>query len=152
MIYNGQKNIQTAFTLVEVTLALLIMSFAIITLMGLLPTGLDTFREAQETTIQAETFQNIFNEVQQTPFSQLSDSKVGSKQTWYFDESGRSTAKQDSNRFYTATVNLSDATTLPGSTASSHLKTLTITLLTQRDEASGQPGEKISFIIADNGF
>ncbi|MEC5126984.1 Verru_Chthon cassette protein B [Verrucomicrobiales bacterium BCK34] len=56
------------FSLVEVTIAMAIASVALVTLMGLIPQGMDTMREAGDTAIEARIHQQVLNELQLTPF------------------------------------------------------------------------------------
>ncbi len=66
------KNIQTshsrAFSLVEVTIAMAIAAVAMVTLLGLIPQGMNTMREAGDQAIEARIHQGILSEIQLTPF------------------------------------------------------------------------------------
>lgn len=66
-------NRSRGFSLVEVTIAMAIASVALVTLMGLLPQGMETMREAGDKAIEARITQQILNELQLTPF----DDKTG---------------------------------------------------------------------------
>ncbi len=73
------------FSLVEVTMAIGIVSFAFLTTLGLIPTGLKTFRSAIDTSVGGQIFQRVINEAQQTDF----DTLVGSvPAVRYFDDQG----------------------------------------------------------------
>ena len=61
------------FSLVEVTMAIGIVSFAFLTTLGLIPTGLKTFRSAIDTSVGGQIFQRMINEAQQTDFDTLLD-------------------------------------------------------------------------------
>jgi uncharacterized protein (TIGR02598 family) len=70
---------------VEVTIAIGIVSFAFLTMLGLIPTGLKTFRSAIDTSVGGQIFQRVINEAQQTDF----DTLVGSvPAVRYFDDQG----------------------------------------------------------------
>ena len=56
------------FSLIEVTIALAIASVALVTLLGLIPQGMDTMREAGDQAIMGRIHQQILNEIQLTPF------------------------------------------------------------------------------------
>lgn len=87
--FSGQN--RSGFSLVEVTMALGIISFALVALVGMLPIGLSNFRQAVETQTQAEIVQQIASEVQQANFSSLwtnnSSPFMGSFRR-YYDERG----------------------------------------------------------------
>lgn len=78
----GEIRSVQAFSLVEVVLALGIISFAMTTLMALLPVGLTTLRDSIETTVRADVIRQVAGELQQTPFSQIS----GSTNCYFSDE------------------------------------------------------------------
>lgn len=59
------------FTLVEVTLALGLLSFGLVAIYGLLPVGLSTFRESVSDTVQTTVTQSISTLVHQTKFSNI---------------------------------------------------------------------------------
>ncbi len=57
-----------AFSLVEVTIAMAIAAVAIVTLLGLIPQGMNTMREAGDEAIQGRIHQQILNTLQMVPF------------------------------------------------------------------------------------
>ena len=59
----------TAFSLVEVTLALGIMAFSMVTLFGLLPLGINSNQSAVEQTTAAQIASALIADVRQTPTS-----------------------------------------------------------------------------------
>jgi uncharacterized protein (TIGR02598 family) len=56
------------FSLIEVTIAMAIASVALVTLIGLIPQGMDTMRQAGDQAIMGRIHQQILNEIQLTPF------------------------------------------------------------------------------------
>ncbi len=62
-----------AFSLVEVTIAIGIVAFAFVALVGVLPVGLQTFRRAVDASVSAQITQRIINDIQQTDFDILLD-------------------------------------------------------------------------------
>ncbi len=83
---------KSAFSLVEVTLAIGIIAFAFVALFALVPTGLTTFRTAIDTSNETWIMQNINSMVQTTNYSDvpgLSFEKSG--EIYYFDEEGKLT-------------------------------------------------------------
>lgn len=63
------------FSLVEVALAVGIAGFALVSLLGLLPIGLNTFRTAMDTSVCAQIAQRVFNDAQQADFAVLINEK-----------------------------------------------------------------------------
>ena len=110
--FKPMKN-KNAFSLVEVTLALGIISFGLVAVMGLMPVGLTTMRQAMDASIEEQIVQKIAGEVLLTPFSQLSDSIIG--KSYYFDDQGIAVATANNARFWVAVQEV--ATTYPGSSA-----------------------------------
>ena len=74
-----------AFSLVEVTLALGILAFAFVAVFGMLPVGLQTFRDSADKTQTTQIAQRLLADAQQTPFDLLPNlyGKIS-----YFDDEG----------------------------------------------------------------
>jgi uncharacterized protein (TIGR02598 family) len=64
---------RAAFSLVEVALAIAIVSFAVIGILSLMSTGLGNYRQVMDTTICAQIAQRIINDAQQADFKVLTD-------------------------------------------------------------------------------
>ena len=98
-----------AFTLVEVALATGIASFALVALIGMLPIGLATQRQAVNNTVESQIVQAVTNDVLLTDFSTLTQqfSKSATK-TYTFDYSGQPVATNQAGDpvIYTATMAL----------------------------------------------
>lgn len=62
-----------AFSLIEVVLAIGVIAFGFVSILGLLPTGLQLFREAVETSVSSQIAQRVINDAQQTDFKVLTD-------------------------------------------------------------------------------
>jgi len=73
------------FSLVEVVVALGLMSFVLVGLVGLMPIGLNTIRDARNDSLRAEIIKSVANTAQQTDFSLLGTLN-GTK--YQFDNSG----------------------------------------------------------------
>ena len=113
---------RAAFSLVEVVMAIGIMSISFVTVFGLLPTGLNTFRQSVDTSIGSQVAQHVINDAQQADFSALitdyqntmlnADPKVGKsnitglKAYRFFDDQG--------NEVIPASSGAGDPTTAPG--------------------------------------
>lgn len=92
---------RAAFSLVEVTLAIGIVSFAILSVLGTMSVGLSTVRDAKKDTTSAQIASQIGSGMSQTPFTNLAT--YATKGPYFFDDSGR---KLDSvkSATYSATV------------------------------------------------
>ncbi len=90
------------FTLVEVALSMAIMSFAMISVLGLVPMGLTHFRQAMNNTVESQIVQSITSELQLTSYSQLKNA------TTYYDAEGGLTSS--SNAIYIAVLTLQPVT------------------------------------------
>ena len=106
-----------AFSLVEVVLALGVISFACLTLMGLLTMGLTTIRQSIGTTVQAQIMQSLVNDAQVQSYNQgnFTNSAGASPATYYFDDEG-TLLKNNTGWLYEARVT-SSSMTLPGAPA-----------------------------------
>lgn len=101
-----QKRRAQAFSLVEVVLAIGVVSFAFVAILGLLPAGMTQFRQAVDTTVCAQIAQRVIGDAQQADYDVLIDRpgmpaspdqwdnftfrapKVGQSEFRYFDERG----------------------------------------------------------------
>lgn len=85
---------QAAFSLIETTLAIGIVAFAFVALMGLLPVGLTTFRRAIDTSVGSQIFQRVMTDAEQTDFDVLIGQAQSTSDEFYtlpiryFDEQG----------------------------------------------------------------
>lgn len=70
-----RRAVVAGFSLVEVALAVGIAGFALVSLLGLLPIGLNTFRTAMDTSVCAQIAQRVFNDAQQADFAVLINEK-----------------------------------------------------------------------------
>jgi uncharacterized protein (TIGR02598 family) len=101
-----------AFSLMEVTLALGILSVAMVGILSLLPAALGGFRQSMDTTITAQLFDRVLSEVEATDFDALFDDAASNSDgvakasdtsgtfsamsRRYFDEDGRELKKSES--------------------------------------------------------
>jgi uncharacterized protein (TIGR02598 family) len=98
------------FSLVEVVIAIGILSFAMVPLLGMLPTGLNTFRNSIDRSVSTQIAQQILNEARQTDFTNLS-SLQGNR---YFTEEGDPTTETSPNRIYLARTDIITQVAVPG--------------------------------------
>jgi len=75
-----------AFSLIEICIALGIVAFAFVAMLGLLPVGLANYSQAMNTQTCAEIYQRISAELQETDFDTLLDNKAeqGGTSTMFF--------------------------------------------------------------------
>ncbi len=81
------------FSLVEVTIAMAIAAVSIVTILGMIPQGMQTMRDAGDQAIMGRIHQGILSEIQLTPFgkgtgTELIDSFNG-QQRFYDDQGER---------------------------------------------------------------
>ena len=105
------------FSLIEVTIAMGILSFALVTMLGLMPVGLNTLRGAADATTTAQIVQRISGEARLTSFENLP--ARFHNQEFYFDEEGgfltNSPAAPPANVRYWAVTTVTNAV-FPGCT------------------------------------
>jgi len=102
------KKALSAFSLVEVTLALGIISVSLLSLIGLLPAGLGALRESMDQTVHAQIVQRIASGVATSEFSSITG------QTLTFDQEGQLlVGSADAGARYTAKIEESKPS-LPG--------------------------------------
>jgi len=109
------------FSLVEVILALGIVSFAIVTLLGLLATGISGLHQSMETSAMAQLAQSLTSEVQMLDYSDVTNSSSTFLQSFsparYYDMNGQQITTNVSSATYVATLTNSALTnSVPGVT------------------------------------
>lgn len=138
-------NSTKGFSLVEIVMALGILSVAVIPLFGLLPVGMNIFKDAIDTTVQSQIMERLTTLAEQTEFSKIGypDNPQGiavkatsSQDTvtpvyYYYDDQGSEIpATQKASSIYTAAVTYLDKTGVPnggaanGTTSSENIITL----------------------------
>ncbi len=100
--FNFRKNTtrKAAFTLLETVLAIGVVSFAMVSMIGLIPSGLGTFRKAMNLTVETTIVQNVSSEILRTDYNNLGPA------TYYYNQEGcKVTSGNFGERIYTVTVN-----------------------------------------------
>lgn len=141
-----RRRARAAFSLVEVVLAIGIVSFAFVGMFGLLPAGLSTFRQAIDNSVGSQIVQRLVNEAQQTDYDPtLIAITAAQPSTRYFNDQGSEvTTIKDS--IYTAEVSVAttDKLTTPSILTTPNLAVVTIKL-------ANNPGQNPSpFVAASN--
>ena len=134
------------FSLVEVTLAMGLVSFSLVGLMGMLPVGLSNFREAMEIQTQARIAQQIAAEFQLMPFSEVSGGSYQNGFPRHYDEEGTSVTATEA--IYTVTAEAPAAMELPGSAANADMRLLTFGI---RKKTSPKAAEAFSLVASNTG-
>ena len=143
-LYSSQKNATSfwlgrrrflgspAFSLIEVTLALGIVTFSVITLLGMIPMGLSTFHKAAATSVSSQIVQQVVTDVQHTDFSQLvpANGQAGRLALRYFDDQGNELSSATTpGAIYRVNVVVNTPVVLTGGT-SANLACLNIEIIT----------------------
>ncbi|MFV0336671.1 MAG: Verru_Chthon cassette protein B [Chthoniobacterales bacterium] len=135
--HSQERRVSCGFSLVEVVIALGILSFALMGIVGLLPAGLSQFRQAIDISTQSQIAQALIAELQREDYSAIQSG------TFYFDSEGRSLATADREQYaYTATATVLGDSGLDGLMAptwSDHLssiKAVKISIVSRRDPAT----------------
>ncbi len=135
-----------AFSLVEVVLALGVVSFGLISLMGLLTVGLKTFHEAMGATTKAEIAQRLANQLQLASYSAISTNTTASY--YYFTEEGLAT--NASGGIYSARIDPPTKFTVPGGDSTAAANTLKVVIYIW-SKNSPQATNAVPIQIANNG-
>ena len=144
---SGQSVPRTAaFSLVEVVLALGVVSFGLVSLMGLLTVGLKTFRDAMTTTTESEISQQLSNQLQLASFSALENTNQSSY--YYFTEEGCAT--NAGSAIYSARIDPPVKFTVPGGDTSATPNTLKLVIYIW-SKTSPQTTNAVPVQIANNG-
>ncbi len=137
------------FSLVEVTLALGLVTFAAVAILGLLPTGLLVMRQAMDQTVQAQILRSIAGQALVEPFDQLDTSGP-----FFFDDEGLAVAGEEGSVY---TVTISSHTPLyPGSGNATEsldrsLTKLRIEILEQRGGVGSRKTNTHALYVANSG-
>lgn len=108
---------RNGFSLVEVAMSLGIVAFAFTALLGMLPLGLNMFRDAVETSVTSRIFERVSGDVQQSDFDTLT---AGGLPLRYFDDQGNELPGQ-AGSLYWARASVHTDPELPGSSGNSEL-------------------------------
>lgn len=110
----------SAFSLVEVVLALGVLSFAILPMVGLIGGSLKSYQTAINDTVSRQIMTQLAGNAQQ---ARLSDLQARPSATSYFDFEGNPVSQSDPLRVYTASV-----TSQPDTSLSTNLYRVQITV------------------------
>jgi uncharacterized protein (TIGR02598 family) len=93
-----------AFSLIEVTLALGVAAFCLIAVLGLMPVGVQTNRNATSQTAATSIIASVVSDLRATPIANSTSSQFritfGTPATLYFDSAGQFTTSLGANSRY----------------------------------------------------
>jgi len=130
------------FSLVEVVLALGVMSFGLVSIVGLLPAGLKTMHESVCTTVEAQIAQQLINDAQLTgSAAAINDS------TRFYDWSGKEVSEDDRRVVFAARA----TRTAPASSITAKLSSGVVSTLRVRIWSVSRPNNvgDYSFILTE---
>jgi uncharacterized protein (TIGR02598 family) len=154
------------FSLIECAHALGVVGFAFVTLVGLIPVGLNTFHSAIDATVGSQIAQGLLTEARQAKFSELAnfDKNVDVDPTkpiadYYYDDEGNTTpATTKENHIYDAAVQVFYASKFEVGVPTAELKCdpavaqfAVVRVIVRRISAPNQTREFTGF-IANNGM
>lgn len=96
-----------AFSLVELALALGVMAFAMAGIVGLIPFGLTSFRQAMNNTVESGIIQSLTNEIFLSEFANLRSMAKSGGKIYYYDAAGDPVDNAE-EALYTAEVSFTD--------------------------------------------
>jgi uncharacterized protein (TIGR02598 family) len=135
-----------AFTLIEVTIALGISSFAILSILGVMAVGMRTMGGAVDATVQAQITNDVVGNLKQVNFTELT--KAGSSLAWRYDDRGLSVGNTGTaEEVYSASAEILPAT-LSGGSANPNL--VRVSILISKISEPARP-YIFSTFIANNG-
>ncbi|MDX2081882.1 MAG: Verru_Chthon cassette protein B [Terrimicrobiaceae bacterium] len=141
------RPISGAFSLVEVILAIGLVTFALLVIFSLMPAGLASLQESSRRIVETEIFQTVGAELESTPFGSLTN-YVTTRFPMYFDNEGLETTA--SNAIFFVRCRLADH--VPATT---ELQRATVTIGYQRDpDDSGASVSRVNrrtFLVVNRG-
>lgn len=103
------------FTLAETAIAVTIIATVMITLIGLIPVGLDQLRQASNTAADARILQAVAGDYQMRTWSEIVEQQTqGGASDFYFDGQGTRVPKGDKDIIFTTRTTVKNMENLPG--------------------------------------
>lgn len=113
-----RRSAGAGFSLAEVMLAMAIASFALLALIGVLPEGLESLRDAEKRAAEARMVQDVTARYQLLDWEET-DLDNGSEEEFEFDSSGNPVESASDRVIYKARVTIEAANPLPNESSSS---------------------------------
>lgn len=136
-------------TLVEVAICLGLMSFALVSMLGLLPAGLSTLRDARDATAQGNYLQTL-----SAAYLSLGFTNMPASETYFFDQDGQQVEETAPTRHYRVSVEV-QSPEYPGKPAGIEKSLRQLKVTSGQLDSSGTPVGPTrihSLNIADGGF
>jgi uncharacterized protein (TIGR02598 family) len=121
--HHPRRPVSAGFSLVEVTLAVAIAALAIITLLGLMPQGLEMSRKTGILTINSNIIEQIIRDLENTQFNLLPAQGTGTssgggnsvpeKSRRYFNDQGQEVQQQSGQITFVAEIDFTQRASLP---------------------------------------
>lgn len=149
----GKNTNRSGFSLVEVVIALGVMSFALLPLVALLPVGLRTAQDSMDTTVIASISQQVRGHLQQIPFTSGAGSindLASTSQDLYFTMEGVKTTSGSltSPAYYKATFSVNDSAAPGASFDQNNARTITVKLYYPLATNPTKPKKVFSLFVA----
>lgn len=157
---------QRGFSLIECALALGVVSFSFVALVGMLPVGLNSFHGAIDATVGAQISQKVLSEVRQAKFSELGAFNINPdpdpdkpSADFFFDGDGTTTPTTTAeNHIYEAAVQVSYSSKLQVGVQPADLKSdpanahLAVIHVVVRRITAPELKREYSAFVANNGL
>lgn len=129
---------QQGFSLAESLIAISILSFTLLTIIGFMPAGLDNLRKAEDRAAKARIVASLVSELEAKPWTELFQARGQHSRNIYYDRSGMVEEKKV-EWAYVVRYRITDWTGVPGAV------TQPLDLLTVEVEISDKPLASIPF-------
>jgi uncharacterized protein (TIGR02598 family) len=134
------------FSLIEIALAIGVLSFGMLATVGILPVGMTTFHQAIDSSIGSQVVQRVVNDARQTDFQTLITDpgtqevypSTGVKPFRYFDFQGNEITSSGAY-VYEVNTRIAPQTTLPNSGGVASLATVTVQIANNPGHQTLQP-------------
>ena len=93
---------RSAFSLIEVTISLGIVAFAMVPIIGLVSTGMKSLRDSMDETVRGEIVRKISGEALRIPYTRLSEEFQN--KTLFFDDEGVQQSSSNASTIFVATT------------------------------------------------
>lgn len=148
---SGRRKRLGGFSLVEVTIATGILTFSVVSVLGILPVGLSSLRQSMDQTVESQILRSIGAQLVTTNFDEINSPSGFS---FNFDEEGQA-VESAQDAYYVARVSTS-APIYPESDLStslaSSLTTLRVELTAQPNPSAPRAPKIFSLSVANTGI
>ncbi len=131
------------FTLVETVLAVGITALVVVTMVSLMPFGLETLREASGRAADARVLQALHGRYEMQDWASVeAQEAAGATRDFYFDDKGVAVEEADPTHLYTARVSIGPPPLVPGDGLENPYLRRMIVVISDRPPESGDPFEE----------